>query len=129
MTPKKEYYIPALVVGAVHEKRAKDPRLASRKPPLYRAYICILEIGLDLLETDDDFLTAVLSNWMRVDEGDRDCWQRVNLPVYDELHNRLKQESFNRGRRFYDFVHALMLEAVRHFEYSDLHTPGVQVRA
>lgn len=116
----KEYYIPTLVVGAVAEKRAKDPRNGKRKPPLYAAYIHLLIVGLHRFLSEPEFETAVLSNWIHVDEKDRDYWQRVNLPIPEKLHTAVKTTAQAYDRRFYDFAHGLFLEAVKEFDYSQL---------
>lgn len=117
---KKAYFIPALVIGAVNESRAKDPRIGSRKPPLYAAYIHLLQTGLLRFLSDPDFETSVLSNWIRVDERDADCWQRVNLPIPDEIHSAIKAAAQTYDRRFYDLAHCLLIEAVKGFDYSTL---------
>lgn len=117
---KKAYYIPALVIGAVHESRARDPRIGNRKPPLYAAYIHLLHSGLLRFLSDPDFETAVLSNWIRVQENDTDCWQRVRLPICDELHTAIKAGAESADRRLYDFAHCLLIEAVNGFDYSTL---------
>ncbi len=116
----KEYYIPALVVGAVAEKRAKDPRTGKRKPPLRAAFIHLLEVGLHRFLSEPEFETAVLSNLIHVHEKDTDCWQRVNLPIPEEVHIAIKAASQAYDRRLYDFAHCLLIEAVKGFDYSQL---------
>lgn len=117
---KKAYYIPALVIGAVNESRAKDPRIGSRKPPLYAAYIHLLIVGLHKFLSDPETEIAVLSNFIRVYEKDTDCWQRVNLPIPEEIHTAIKATAQTYDRRLYDFAHCLFLESVRGFDYSQL---------
>ena len=116
----KEYYIPALVVGAVAEARAKDQRTGKRKPPLYAAYVHLLQTGLYAFLSDKETENAVLTNCIHVHEKDTDCWQRVNLPIPDEIHMAIKATAQAYDRRFYDFAHCLFLEAVRGFDYSIL---------
>lgn len=118
----KEYYIPALVVGAVAEARAKDPRTGKRKPPLYAAYIHLLQAGLHAFLSDKEMETAVLSNWIHVHEKDTDCWQRVNLPISDELHTAIRATAQAYDRRLYDFAHGLLIEAVKGLDYSQIKT-------
>jgi len=116
----KEYYIPALVVGAVSEKRARDPRTGSRKPPNRAAYIHLLQTGLLRFLSEPEFETAVLDTWVHVQPTDRDCWQRVNLPIQDELHTAVKAAAEFAGRRLYDFAHCLLTEAVKNLDYSQI---------
>jgi len=118
----KEYYIPALVVGAVSEKRAKDPRTGIRKPPHRAAYIHLLQIGLLRFLSEPEFETSVLDTWVHVQPTNTDCWQRVNLPISDELHTAVKAAAEFAGRRLYDFAHCLFTEAVKRFDYSQIET-------
>ncbi len=119
----KEYFIPALVVGAVSEKRARDPRTGIRKPPHRAAYIHLLQIGLLRFLSEPEFETEVLDTWVHVRPTDTDCWQRVNLPIPDELHTAVKAAAQFAGRRLYDFVHCLLTQTVKRFDYSQLETP------
>lgn len=118
----KEYYIPALVVGAVSEKRARDPRTGSRKPPMYAAYIHLLQAGLLRFLSEPEFESAVLDTWVHVQPTDATCWQRVNLPIPDELHTAVKAAAEFADRRLYDFAHCLLTEAVKELDYSQLET-------
>jgi hypothetical protein len=114
---EQTYYVPALVVGSVMEKRAKDPRMGSKKPPLRAAYVHLLRTGLERMKAFE-FWCAVTSNLIRVDVNDKDCWQKTNLPVPAELHAQLKEVADFEERRLYDLCHAIFLEAEKEFEYS-----------
>lgn len=118
----KEYYIPALVVGAVSEKRAKDQRTGIRKPPHRAAYIYLLQTGLLRFLSEPEFETAVLETWVHVQPTNTDCWQRVNLPISDELHTAVKAAAEFADRRLYDFAHCLLTEAVKSLDYSQIET-------
>lgn len=125
MSDTQTYYIPALVVGRVMEKRAKDPRMGKNKPPLRAAYVHLLRTGLERLN-DWDFWCVVMSNIIRVDTNDKDCWQKTNLPVPAELHAQLKEVADFEDRRLYDFAHCLFLEAEKEFSYDQLETVHAQ---
>jgi len=116
---EQTYYVPALVVGRVMEKRAKDPRMGNKKPPLRAAYVHLLKMGLHRMQ-DWDFWGAVTSNFIRVDVNDKDCWQKTNLPVPAELHAQLKEVADFEERRLYDLCHAIFLEAEKEFDYSQI---------
>ena len=122
---EQTYYIPALVVGRVMEKRAKDPRMGKNKPPLRAAYVHLLRTGLKRMEAFE-FWAAVTSNHIRVDVNDKDCWQKTNLPVPAELHAQLKEVADFEERRLYDFAHCLFLEAEKEFDYSQIQTAHAQ---
>lgn len=119
------YYIPAIVVGRVMEKRAKDPRMGSKKPPLRAAYVHLLQSGLERMK-EFDFWCAVTSNLIRVDVNDKDCWQKTNLPVPAELHAQLKEVAEFEERRLYDLCHAIFLEAEKEFSYDQIQSVTAQ---
>ncbi len=122
---EQTYYIPALVVGSVMEKRAKDPRMGKNKPPLRAAYVHLLKIAMKRLQ-DWDFDCAVMTNLIEVDTNDGDNWQKVNIPVPEKLHAEIKAAAAYNERRLYDFAHCLFLEAEKEFEYSQIQTVHAQ---
>ncbi len=116
----KEYYIPAQVVGAVNEKHGKDPRLGRKKPSKQAAYLHILETAFTRFFSDECFRAAVVENAYRIDEKDQTCWQRVNLPVSDAMHGKIKRAAMALDLRLYDFVHQLFVLGVQQFDFSQL---------
>ena len=124
---EQTYYIPALVVGSVMEKRAKDPRMGKNKPPLRAAYVHLLKIAMKRLQ-DWDFDCAVMTNLIEVDTNDGDNWQKVNIPVPEKLHAEIKAAAAYNERRLYDFAHCLFLEAEKEFDYSQIQSAKTQTQ-
>ena len=123
MKPKREsYYIPVLVYGSLLEKRGQAIQAGHKPAPLYRAYIHLLQTGLERMKTDWEFDCDVLSNWTRVNEKDRSCWQKDTIPVSADLHAAVKKAAEENDRRLYDFCHALFTEGEKEFQFSDIQT-------
>jgi hypothetical protein len=115
-----EYFIPAQVVGVVCEQHGKDRRIGRKKPTKQAAYLHILEAAYIRLLADACFRETVIENAYRIDEKDPTCWQRVNLPVSDAMHNKIKTAATALGLRLYDFVHQLFVLGVHGFDFSQL---------
>jgi hypothetical protein len=122
METKKEYFIPVQVVGAVNEKHGADPRIGKKKPSKQAAYLHILEMAYTRLLADECFRAAVVENAYRINEKDATCWQRVNLPVSDAMHGKIKRAAAVLDLRLYDFVHQLFVLGVQQFDFSQLET-------
>ena len=119
---RESYYIPVLIYGSLLEKRGQAIQSGHKPAPLYRAYIHLLQTGLERMKTDWEFDCAVLSNWTRVDPKDSSCWQKVTPPIPADLHAAVKKAAEENDRRLYDFCHALFTEGEKSFQFSDIKT-------